>query len=231
MEVLQLTDISKSYGTVQVLSGVTLRCERGISLCLAGANAAGKTTLLTIAAGLQKADSGTVTQDGSIGFIPQESALLEDLSVRENLMLWYAACGRSNREIFGAASVERKLGLEKFAKKRIKTLSGGYRKRADFACALAKNPDYLLMDEPFTALDLTSRVEITGMLRELCGQGKGILFSSHDPDAIAGAADRAVVLRGGKIIRDEALLNQAERGPQIIGLLTNIAVSEGIPNL
>lgn len=225
MEVLELTDISKSYGTVPVLSGVTLCCDRGVSLCLVGANAAGKTTLLTIAAGLKKADSGRVKLDGSVGFIPQESALLEDLSVRENLMLWYAACGRSNREIFGPASVERKLGLEKFSKKQVKTLSGGYRKRTDFACALAKNPDYLLMDEPFTALDLTSRIEITAMLRELRDQGKGILFSSHDPDAIAGAADCAAVLQGGKIVRNEVLFKQAERGPQIIGLLTNIAGS------
>lgn len=217
---LELTGISKSYGSVKVLDGTTLSCARSAALCLAGANAAGKTTLLSIAAGLCKPDSGRVSCDGTVGFVPQQSALLEDLTVRENLMLWYAACGRPNREIFGAASVERKLGLEQFARKRVGALSGGYRKRIDIACALAKNPDYLLMDEPFTALDLNSRQHITGFLRSLCAQGKGLLFSSHDPDAIAGVADRMALLRSGVITREEDLLEGGGRNPQIIALLS-----------
>lgn len=217
---LALTKISKSYGNAKVLRGVTLHCQSGVALCLAGANAAGKTTLLTIAAGLQKADSGTVERGGSIGFVPQDSALLGDLTLRENLMLWYAACGRRGREILSADSVERRLGLEPYMKKRVRALSGGCRKRADIACAMAKDPDYLLMDEPFTALDISSREEITGLIRELRERGKGILFSSHDPSAIAGAADRMAVLRDGAIFREEPLQEGTDRASQIMELLS-----------
>lgn len=220
---LALTKISKSYGRAKVLNGLTLECEPGTVLCLVGANAAGKTTLLTIAAGLQKADSGTAECDGSIGFVAQESALLEDLTLRENLALWYAACGRRSGEMFGGGSAERRLGLEPFMKKRVRTLSGGCRKRADIACAMVKNPDYLLLDEPFTALDLSSRDEITNLIRELRRQGKGILFSSHDPGAIAGAADRVAVLKDGVVSREELLSEERERGVQIIRLLSGLS--------
>lgn len=220
---LELVEIVKSYGAVRVLDKATLRCGRGDAICLAGANAAGKTTLLNIAAGLQKADSGSVALDGTVGYVQQETTLLDDLTVGENLQLWYAACGRPGRDVFGPDSVERRLGLDRFAKKRVNALSGGYKKRADIACALARDPDYLLMDEPFTALDLASRREITSLLRSLQAQGKGLLFSSHDPEAIAGAADAVAVLRDGAILRLEKLSGAPRRGPQILELLTDMA--------
>lgn len=219
---LILKEISKSYQSTPVLTGISLNCVPGTALCLIGANAAGKTTLLTIAAGLQKADSGSVQSSGTIGFVPQESALLEDLSVRENLMLWYAACGRPRRAIFSENAVETKLGLLPFAKKTVKKLSGGYCKRVNIACALVKNPDYLLMDEPFNALDLASRIEIAALIAELCVAGKGVLFSSHDPDAIARAAKEIAVLQNGVITRQESIPSTPERETRILHLLSQI---------
>lgn len=217
--VLELNKIFKSFGKIPVLKGASLHCGQGYALCLAGSNGAGKTTLLSIAAGFCKPDSGTVSLAGTVGFVPQNSFLLEDLTVKENLILWYAACGRRRRDIFHSGSIESRLGLKEFAKRPVKALSGGYRKRVEIACALAKSPDYLLMDEPFTALDLDSRNEITALLGEYCQQGKGILFSSHDPAAIAGAADRIVLLRDGTIVREEMLLDAEARGTQIMELL------------
>ena len=217
--VLELNKIFKSFGNFPVLKGASLHCKQGYALCLAGSNGAGKTTLLSIAAGICKPDSGTISLGGSVGFVPQNSFLLEDLTIKENLILWYAACGRRRRDIFQSGSIESRFGLKEFASRRIKALSGGYRKRVEIACALAKSPDYLLMDEPFTALDLDSRNEITALLGEYRQQGKGILFSSHDPAAIAGAADGIALLRDGTVVREETLSDAETRGAQIMELL------------
>lgn len=202
---LELAKIFKSYGSARVLDGASLRCERGQAVCLAGANAAGKTTLLTIAAGVQKADRGEVRCDGTVGYVPQETALLADLSVRDNLALWYAACSRPRSAMFSADSPERALGLCAFAGRRVSRLSGGVKKRAAIACALAARPDYLIMDEPFTALDVTGRADIAALLRGLKQRGAGLLFSSHDPSAIASVADVMVLLRGGRVDAPAAL--------------------------
>lgn len=205
---LLFQNISKSYGTFAVLRGATLSCERGEALCLAGANAAGKTTLLTIGAGLQKPQRGEVQRDGGIGYVSQENALLSDLTVRDNLALWYAAAERPAGKMFAPGSPEGELGLEPFARKRVSALSGGIKKRAAVACALAGDPDYLLMDEPFTALDHAGREEMAAMLCGLKKRGKGILFSSHDPAAIAMVADRLAILRDG-VIEESRPLPQA----------------------
>lgn len=82
---------------------------------------------------------------------------------------------------------------------------GGVKKRAAIACALAARPDYLIMDEPFTALDVTGRADIAALLRGLKQRGAGLLFSSHDPSAIASVADVMVLLRGGRVDSPAAL--------------------------
>lgn len=196
---LELAGIFKSYGPACVLDGASLHCERGRAVCLAGANAAGKTTLLTIAAGVQKADRGEIRCDGTVGYVPQETALLTDLSVRDNLALWYAACDRPRSTLFSGDSPERSLGLSAFAGRRVSRLSGGVKKRAAIACALAARPDYLIMDEPFTALDVAGRADIAALLCDLKERGTGLLFSSHDPSAIASVADCMVLLRDGRV--------------------------------
>lgn len=221
---LEITKISKRYGAMQVLRDVSLRCERGEAVCLAGANAAGKTTLLTIAAGLQKADSGVVQADGKMGFVPQEGALLEQLSVKDNLRLWYAAANLSVKPL-GEDSPERLFGLLPYAGKRVSKLSGGMKKRVSIACALAGNPDYLVLDEPFTALDLPSRTEILTLLCRLKEQGTGVLFSSHDQTAIAGVADRLLVLEEGAVRCEVVLASKTDvqtRTEQIISALSRV---------
>ena len=223
---LELAGIIKSYGTNRVLRGVSLCFARAEAVCLAGSNAAGKTTLLSIAAGLQKADSGRVQADGTIGFVQQENSLLPDLSVADHLALWYAAANRAEKP-FSPDSAESKLGLHPMRSKRVSRLSGGMKKRVAIACALAGNPDYLLLDEPFTALDLSGRRDVMALLNRLKEQGIGILFSSHDPAAIAAVADRLVLLEEGEAGAEIMLEQQAAaRTEQIIRALSHVSMQE-----
>lgn len=219
--VFSLTGIVKAYGGSQVLSGVDLELTPGRAVCIAGANATGKTTLLTIAAGLQKPDSGSVRAEGRVGFVPQESALLDDLTVNDNLALWYAANRRPAGELFGPRSAETALGLSAYRRRRVAKLSGGIKKRASISAALTGDPDWLLMDEPFAALDLQSRQEISALLAELKRRGKGLCFSSHDPAAIAACADCLLLLKGGGIARTQPLAgDEPSRTAAVLELLS-----------
>ena len=154
---LNFSQITKQYGSLTVLKDVSLQVARGECVCVAGANSQGKTTLLSIGAGLLTPEKGRVAKDGGVGFVPQENALLEELSVRDNLLLWYSACRKKTSLCFREDSPETRLGLSSFARQKISRLSGGMKKRASIAAALAGDPDYLLMDEPFAALDLESK--------------------------------------------------------------------------
>lgn len=150
---LELRSVSKSYPEAgQVLREVSLRVEPGQALCLAGGNAEGKTTLLEIAAGLRRPDSGEVLRPAETALVPQRPAVLGELTAADNLALWYAAAGQRERP-FSPGSPEEKLGLSPFARRRAGRLSGGMQRRLSIAAALCSQPGTLLLDEPFAALD------------------------------------------------------------------------------
>ncbi len=180
-----------------------------------------KTTLLTIAAGMQKPDSGSVAAEGKLGYVPQEPALFGEMTVRDHLRLWYAANNLPGKLLFSASAPETLLGLHLHARKRAERLSGGVRKRLSIACALAGDPPGLLLDEPFTALDLQTKTDILALLSDLKQRRKGLLFTSHDPSAVAAAADRVLLLRDGAISGEIRLAGEQEdRIAQVIALLS-----------
>ncbi len=218
---LELSRIVKSFGSSRVLDGVNLKVDDGEAVCIAGANAAGKTTLLTIAAGMQKPDSGSVAAEGKLGYVSQEPALFGEMTVRDHLRLWYAANNLPEKLLFSASAPETMLGLHLHARKRADRLSGGVRKRLSIACALAGDPPGLLLDEPFTALDLQTKTDILALLSDLKQRRKGLLFTSHDPSAVAAAADRVLLLRDGAISGEIRLAGEQEdRIAQVIALLS-----------
>lgn len=218
---LRLEGIRKAYGKNLVLDGVSLECNSGEAICLIGANAAGKTTLLTIAGGLQLPDSGTRLCEGRVGYVPQEPALLEALTLKENLSLWYAAYGLPKNKMFSDTSMETLLELGPFAKTPAGKLSGGVKKRLSVVCALLGDPQWILLDEPFAALDIASRESILKLLKELKSKGKGMLLISHDPLEAGELADRALLLKAGRIHRDCLLSgNLEERSSMILKLLS-----------
>ena len=218
---LELSRIVKSFGSSRVLDGVNLKVDDGEAVCIAGANAAGKTTLLTIAAGMQKPDSGSVAAEGKLGYVPQEPALFGEMTVRDHLRLWYAANNLPGKLLFSASAPETLLALHLHARKRVDRLSGGVSKRLSIACALSGDPPGLLLDEPFTALDLQTKTDILALLSDLKQRRKGLLFTSHDPSAVAAAADRVLLLRDGAISGEIRLAGEQEdRIAQVIALLS-----------
>ncbi len=219
--VLELCKLQKSFDRRQpVLKEISLSLAPGAAVCIAGQNATGKTTLLRLACGLIQPDAGTVCCDGKMAFVPQEPALLPELSVRDNLKLWYSAQGLDG-PTFSEASIEVQLGLEPFRKKRAGALSGGMKKRLSIAAALVGRPDYLLLDEPFAALDAPGCRALSALLCRLKSEGVGVLFTSHEPQQIAVLADALFLLRNGRLSTALMLKNlpEEQRQPGVLALL------------
>lgn len=186
---LEIKQISKSFGRLQVLKDVNMTVQDGECVGLAGVNGAGKSTLLEIIAGGIEPDAGEIYLDGKlesgaalagrIGFVPQENPLFEELTVKDNLELWYEgrkeAVERSMEE--GVLSM---LGIASFYHKRVSRLSGGMKKRLSIACALAGEPEILMLDEPGAALDIEAKTVIIQYLKEFAGEGHSVLIASHE---------------------------------------------------
>lgn len=204
---LEIRDIRKSYGKKQVLKKISFHIKSGECVGIIGANGCGKSTLLKILAGIEKADGGEILIDGemikrhssrlagSVGYIPQESVLIPELTVEDNLKLW-ASFGdfKKNKIILGRICEQFK--LEGFYREKVRNLSGGMSKRVNIACALIHEPSLLLMDEPSTALDLVFKEELRGYIRDFTEKGGSVLISSHDEGEIAGCGELWAIRKG-----------------------------------
>lgn len=222
MERLQAVDIASSYGKKKVLCGVNITADAGQCVGIVGTNGCGKSTLLNILAGLRKADGGEIYFDGNraqgrqlfiryAGYVPQESNLIPELSVMDNLRLWYADAamlGQSLEQGFLKA-----LGVDRMCRLRAGKLSGGMKKRVSIGCALAGDPPILLLDEPDAALDLPGKADIRRYLAMYKQMGGTVLLATHD-EIDLDLCDRVFALNRGvsreidRNLRGEALLNQ-----------------------
>ncbi len=218
---LKFYKLQKSFDKRRpVLRDVTFSLAPGTAVCIAGRNATGKTTLLRLASGLILPDTGTVCCNGKIAFVPQEPALLPELTVQDNLKLWYSAQGL-NGPSFTENSLEAQFGLAPFRKKCAGALSGGMKKRLSIATALVGSPDYLLLDEPFAALDAPGCHALSVLLNRLKLQGTGILFTSHEPQQIAALADEVYLLEDGRLSKGLTLgdISEEQRRDSVLSLL------------
>ena len=192
---IEVTQIRKSYGKKKVLSDITFQVKPGECVAIAGKNGCGKSTLMQIMAGILKPDGGELCYFGKkaayksstfrrfCGYVPQENPLFEDLTVKDNLELWYAN---------DKASLQKDLedgwlfyfGMHKIYKKPVKKLSGGMKKRLSICCALAGDPDVLVMDEPGAALDLMAKNEILRLIKNFTRKGKSVIITSHEMSEI-----------------------------------------------
>ena len=217
---LQVENVKKSFGKGnKVLDSVSFSALKGQAVCVAGKNGSGKTTLLKIICGMITADSGNVSAVGHIFFVPQQPAVLDNLSVNDNLRLWYAAQNVSGPH-WKDNGTETLLGLKEYRRKKAGSLSGGMKKRLSVAAALARKPDWLLLDEPFASLDTKGCLDVILILRELKSMGTGIVFTSHQPEYITAVADRLLLLRDGKIT--EAHLPDIADSRQLAELMTSL---------
>jgi heme exporter protein A len=210
---LELSDVSKQFGDLRALTGVSLRIEPGDCVLLYGPNGAGKTTLLRLLATLARPSEGKVLYgDGdvhqnpaaakaAIGFTSHATFLYGELNARENLEF----VGK----LFGLANLHQRIGtvldlfhLGERAKTPVRELSRGYQQRVSLARAFLHDPLFLLLDEPFTGLDAASTESLQGLMQRLQEQGKALVFSTHDFEQGAAIARRLVALEDGRICYD-----------------------------
>ncbi len=213
---ITIDQIVKTFGTSSALNGVSLEITDGSFVALLGPSGSGKTTLLRIIAGLETADSGHIlfqgedvtdrsVQDRRIGFVFQHYALFRHMTVAENIGFGLTVMKRGQRPKKAAiqARVQELLDLVQLpdlGKRFPSQLSGGQRQRVALARALAREPEILLLDEPFGALDAKVRRELRVALREIHDRvGLTSIFVTHDREEAFALADKVAILSNGRI--------------------------------
>ena len=185
---LEVCDLEKSYGHHPVLRKISFSAKPGTCVGIVGGNGCGKTTLLSILAGARKPDGGRILFDGqeavsnpkifsqAAAYVPQENPLIEELTVRDNLRLWYRGSKKELEKdlISGPAAM---LGVDQMLKKTVCTLSGGMKKRLSIACALSNHASVLILDEPTNDLDIQTLTILEDYLDRFDGI---IIIVSHD---------------------------------------------------
>ncbi|HEY9574427.1 MAG TPA: ABC transporter ATP-binding protein [Lachnospiraceae bacterium] len=186
---LEVKNLSKRYGKRLILDEVSLKARAGERIGILGGNGCGKTTLVSILAGILSADGGEVLLDGDnllqkkklresyLSYLPQEVPLIEELTARDNLLLWYHK-DTMNQEL--REGILALLKIPDFLHIRVKKMSGGMKKRLAIACAVANHPKVLLLDEPTGDLDLSGKEEISRYLENFCKMGGIVLMVTHD---------------------------------------------------
>src|SRR5450755_2244142 len=210
---IEVDQLRKQYGDTVAVKDVSFTAHPGEIFGLLGPNGAGKTTtigcissLLTPTAGHVRVMGHDVVRDGvaarrSIGIVPQEIALYEDLSARENLSYWGGAQGL--RGAFLRSRIEDVLeltGLLDRAKEPIKQFSGGMKRRLNFACGIIHQPKVLLLDEPTVGVDPQSRVRLLELVRAQAQDGACVLYTTHYMEEAETLCDRLAIVDRGKII-------------------------------
>jgi ABC-2 type transport system ATP-binding protein len=208
MPAVEVTDLHKSYDSFEALRGISFEIEAGEVFGLLGPNGAGKTTTIEILEGYRRRDAGEVSvlgtdpeRDGSewrerLGIVLQSSAMYPNLTVSEHITL-FAGYYSAPRDV---AEVVELVGLDEKRNSRVKTLSGGQRRRLDLALGLIGDPELLFLDEPTTGFDPAARRAAWDMIRSLRALGKTVLLTTHYLDEAEQLADRVAVLREGRIV-------------------------------
>ena len=206
MATISVQNIQKSYRSKRVLQGVSFTAQNGDCIGVLGGNGTGKSTLLRALAGVIRADAGQFLwnehdllrddkrREACVGYVPQGTPLLQELTARDNLRLWY---DRAALEKALDEGVLRILGVDKFLKTPVRKMSGGMKKRLSIGCAVAHDPRILLLDEPSAALDLVCKEQILQYLTVFRRRGGVVILSTHDVQEI-GVCSARYMLRGGE---------------------------------
>jgi ABC-2 type transport system ATP-binding protein len=218
ISMLEVKNLAKNYGKLIAVTGVSFRADRGETIGLLGPNGAGKTTTVSIIAGLLSPDSGEVLIEGKqvksdtdpvklkIGLVPQDMALYDKLSARDNLTFFAAlyslAGAKAKQAIDDALNL---VGLSDRAGDKVETYSGGMKRRLNLAAALLHDPQILLLDEPTVGVDPQSRNAIFDNLEALKKRGKTLIYTTHYMEEAERLCDRIVIIDHGKMIANDTL--------------------------
>ncbi len=214
---LAVHSVEKSFGTRQVVRGVSIYVRRGEAVGLLGPNGAGKTTVFYMITGLIPADRGAIELDGhdvtrlpmyqrarlGIGYLPQEASIFRGLSVEQNIraVLEVVEPSRKKREA-ELDSLLDEFNIARLRKTPSIALSGGERRRVEIARALATRPNYMLLDEPFAGIDPIAVGDIQDLVRHLTNRGIGVLITDHNVRETLGLTDRAYIVYAGEILTE-----------------------------
>jgi ABC-2 type transport system ATP-binding protein len=219
-----LQDLAKAFGATRAVDGVSLAVARGEIYGLLGPNGAGKTTTISLVAGLLKPDAGQIVVDGALfwsdpqrakclmGVVPQELAIYEELTGRENLEFWGRLAGLNRRDArTRAGELLAALSLTDRAREAVKTYSGGMKRRINLGCALLHRPPLLLLDEPTVGIDPQARLNILEFIRGLRAEGTAILYTTHYLEEAETLCERIGIIDHGRLLAEGTLAQLQER--------------------
>ncbi len=242
---IKVENLTKKYGNVTALNGVSFEMKEGEVVGVLGPNGAGKTTLLRILVAFLKLDSGEVLIDGldvsdiskqqkiksKIGYLPEHAPLYEDLTVREYLefvgnMQGIPEDNLEERILY----VLKECGLKEKKNSEISTLSKGYRQRTGIAQALIHDPKIVILDEPTTGLDPNQRIEIRDLIKEI-GKSKTVILSSHVLSEVQATCSRVLIINKGRIVADGTPEDLENKEKDKVTVIINIEVEKSSSEL
>ena len=231
---IEIKDVTKSYGRQKVLQNVSFEIMEGELFGLLGPNGAGKSTLIDILTGIQSMDSGEIFINGKsiktdkveirkhLGLVPQDIALLEELNAVDNLEYFGGLYGLAGEEL--KSQIEKLLevaGLTDKKKEKVKNYSGGMKRRLNIAVAMLHNPSILILDEPTVGVDAQSRQHIFDYIQSLAEQGTTILYTSHYMEEIETLCKRVFILDLG----EEVAYGTKEEVKKLVGHTQTVALT------
>jgi len=215
---LEATDLAKSYGKREIVSSVSLYLESGDIVGLLGPNGAGKTTCFYMIVGLVNNDQGQIRLNSQpidhmpmhqrarqgIGYLPQEASVFRNLSVEDNIMavLQFRRDLNQQQKLKKLETLLDDLQISHIRESKGISLSGGERRRVEIARALANEPLFILLDEPFAGVDPISVIDIQDIVRQLADRNIGVLITDHNVRETLGICHRAYVMGEGKILAE-----------------------------
>ncbi len=205
---IEVHDIWKAYGRKRVLEGASFSAMDGQCVAILGGNGSGKSTLLSVLAGVQKADQGAFFVNGTevlgddrarrsmVGYVPQGTPLIEELTAQDNLRLWYSK-EEMERELSGGNLAM--LGIGEFLKTPVSKLSGGMKKRLSLACSITGDPQVILVDEACASLDLVGKEQLLQYFRRHKERGGVIVMATHDTEEMS-ISDSFYMIRNHQLV-------------------------------
>jgi ABC-2 type transport system ATP-binding protein len=210
---IEVRDLHKSYGELVAVNRISFSARPGTVFGLLGPNGAGKSTTISCLSGLLKPTAGSVTvggfdmasepvkAKGTLGIVPQELAIYEDLSARDNLAYWGAAYGLKGDGLKQRVDhILNRIGLTDRGNDLPKEYSGGMKRRLNFGCGLVHEPGILLLDEPTVGVDPQSRERLFDLVKEEKGKGTCVLYTTHYMEEAEKLCDELAIIDHGKII-------------------------------
>ncbi len=213
--IMTVRNLKKSFKENNVLKGINFEVHQGEILCILGPNGAGKSTTINILTAALGSDEGSIyfkdtpiskvlrSYKQSIGIVPQEIALYEELSAERNLSFFASLYGLYGNKLKEA--VEEALefaGLKERRMDKVKTFSGGMKRRLNIACAIAHHPELVIMDEPTVGIDPQSRNHILSSIKELQAQGMTVIYTTHYMEEVEAISSRIIIMDHGAVIAE-----------------------------